>query len=739
MLPLENLSCSCKVCFVTAMATRAAGDLESFGDDFLTCSVCLNQYNEPKSLPCLHTFCQECIEKHACAEKARQKAKDITAISCPLCKVVTPWNGAESLKTNFFVQSLLDSFGVKKEVSVPCGQCDEGKIATGRCEDCDGDFLCEDCVGAHRRTKLTKEHKIVPLKSSAVPTKNSGVQSQASSKSVAASSALAEEVRTRLETSKKMLDDDSSTVSCEAPTQELCRVHKNQVISTVCMECKVLLCVMCLQDLLAKDRQRHASHQIISIAESKEEIKKQIFDINEGIKAAVEDYSEQVDEAKEYEEQIKEKSKATINTMKDYNNRVCQLVRKLGGELEKEIAKYEKDELAKINARKKHMETTVEKMKELIVQTSQPVDDSRGIAAMFEQLNMCSRLKGQADNLAVSKKGLAEKNVDIVFVPGLDLDQGKEAENARVVLPLVGRVKREERESAAQSRRNDSLSSIPEAVLAAAISAEVTVTHKIQGAMVSALTLGHNKEYVAIDSKKGDVMVFSEQFKLLTRIKCRDPLDVDILADGNVAVTEGKKGHCVSVFSLAGQLLASEIAANELNKATAIAVCNAEQSIVVSDVETAKVHIIKLVSGKTEVLLYKVGPKNQFVTPSFVACSVDGTRLAVSDIGAHCVKVFRVKNGQFLYRYGHFGRGQKQLNKPESVCFDKEGRLFICDPGNARIHVVSPDNKLIGHILPKHLKKFEPFPNLIAMHRDGQHLVLANKEGWVKVVRYTVM
>ena len=28
----------------------------------LTCNVCLDQYTNPKTLPCLHSFCLKCIE-----------------------------------------------------------------------------------------------------------------------------------------------------------------------------------------------------------------------------------------------------------------------------------------------------------------------------------------------------------------------------------------------------------------------------------------------------------------------------------------------------------------------------------------------------------------------------------------------------------------------------------------------------------------------------------------------------
>ena len=31
-------------------------------DDQLTCNVCLDQYTNPKTLPCHHSFCLECIQ-----------------------------------------------------------------------------------------------------------------------------------------------------------------------------------------------------------------------------------------------------------------------------------------------------------------------------------------------------------------------------------------------------------------------------------------------------------------------------------------------------------------------------------------------------------------------------------------------------------------------------------------------------------------------------------------------------
>ena len=35
---------------------------EDFMEEFLQCAVCLEVYNEPKLLPCQHSFCTRCLQ-----------------------------------------------------------------------------------------------------------------------------------------------------------------------------------------------------------------------------------------------------------------------------------------------------------------------------------------------------------------------------------------------------------------------------------------------------------------------------------------------------------------------------------------------------------------------------------------------------------------------------------------------------------------------------------------------------
>ena len=71
-------------------------------DDLLTCAVCLDEYKDPKTLLCLHSFCFKCLEN--CKRAYR---RDVT---CPVCKKVTPLSGfgVGGLQNDFRIQQIRD-------------------------------------------------------------------------------------------------------------------------------------------------------------------------------------------------------------------------------------------------------------------------------------------------------------------------------------------------------------------------------------------------------------------------------------------------------------------------------------------------------------------------------------------------------------------------------------------------------------------------------------------------------
>ncbi|XP_033726384.1 E3 ubiquitin-protein ligase TRIM56-like [Pecten maximus] len=124
----------------------------------LECPICLERLQKPKSLPCLHCFCQECLGTYITKELSGNMASE-TSFPCPVCRRVTPpvnpvesknkW--AEHFPTNAVIQDLIQ---LKERSSEPlyCKPCQTKGIMTNpakfRCKDMAVN-LCDDCKVQH--------------------------------------------------------------------------------------------------------------------------------------------------------------------------------------------------------------------------------------------------------------------------------------------------------------------------------------------------------------------------------------------------------------------------------------------------------------------------------------------------------------------------------------------------------------------------------------------------------------
>ena len=71
------------------------------------CSICFDQFQEPKMLPCQHTFCLKCLENVA-------KLNDHNTVDCPLCRKVykvPSRGGVGKFKSNLLMKKLLEAKG----------------------------------------------------------------------------------------------------------------------------------------------------------------------------------------------------------------------------------------------------------------------------------------------------------------------------------------------------------------------------------------------------------------------------------------------------------------------------------------------------------------------------------------------------------------------------------------------------------------------------------------------------
>ena len=127
------------------------------------CPLCLETVKDPKTLPCLHSFCLRCIDKHA--RYARRKLE--TTIKCPVCQAclqIPEGDSFGSLPIYFHLSQLVDLLALKdgNVEAQRCSNCEENNTATCYCFVCHN-FLCKDCFDAHQRLKVTRAHRNVVI------------------------------------------------------------------------------------------------------------------------------------------------------------------------------------------------------------------------------------------------------------------------------------------------------------------------------------------------------------------------------------------------------------------------------------------------------------------------------------------------------------------------------------------------------------------------------------------------
>ena len=134
--------------------------------DHVTCPVCLDIFDEPKVLKCLHTICDSCIES----------LQRFNTVTCPVCREISQIN---QVKSDFKTRALVDLYKgndngeqstmktrktVKatsntdpRQMSVQlCSLCKKHEIATYCCQ-CKV-LICGPCRESHPRIPSCKDH-----------------------------------------------------------------------------------------------------------------------------------------------------------------------------------------------------------------------------------------------------------------------------------------------------------------------------------------------------------------------------------------------------------------------------------------------------------------------------------------------------------------------------------------------------------------------------------------------------
>jgi len=178
-------------------------------DDITECTICSEQFTDPRLLPCFHSFCLTCIELFARDEQPH------SIMPCPVCRkeFTIPNGGVRELPKNFFIVRLMQIQQLSDSTSSVCNVCMPGdsigvveKKDSVYCVECREKY-CEDSARYHKMFKATSSHK-----------------------------------RLKLDACGALYHREADL--CKS-SLTLCEKHKDQALSLYCRDCKSAICVIC--------------------------------------------------------------------------------------------------------------------------------------------------------------------------------------------------------------------------------------------------------------------------------------------------------------------------------------------------------------------------------------------------------------------------------------------------------------------------------------------------------------
>jgi len=179
-------------------------------DDIMECCICTEVFTDPRVLPCIHTFCLNCLLKYG---KDKQPGD---SMACPMCRkeFTIPDDGLAGTQKNFFMKKLLQvrKLSAHQEAQhIPCDVCSSDEASAGEtvkpaakyCVQCQQNY-CEQCSLHHRKRKSTPNHTQVNIGKESVSVEQ---------------------------------------ISKISPA--MCEQHKSEETKVFCQECKVAVCMKC--------------------------------------------------------------------------------------------------------------------------------------------------------------------------------------------------------------------------------------------------------------------------------------------------------------------------------------------------------------------------------------------------------------------------------------------------------------------------------------------------------------
>ncbi|XP_029026545.1 tripartite motif-containing protein 3-like isoform X2 [Betta splendens] len=746
-----------------AMAKRETGStspvVRQIDKQFLVCSICLDHYHNPKVLPCLHTFCEKCLQNYIPPQSL--------TLSCPVCRQtsILPEKGVAALQNNFFITNLMEVLQRDPECSRPeaCNVLEsasaatacpplscpnhEGKVMEFYCESCETAMCLECTEGEHR------EHVTVPLRD-VLEQHKSALKNQLDA------------VRNRLpqltaaielvnEISKQLLERKNEAVTEIGNTFDELEKALHQRKSALITEV----------ENICSTKQKVLQAQLTTLLQGKENIQSSCNFTEQALSHG--SATEVLLVQKQMSERVSALARHNFPEHPHENGHLeCQVetdglrrsIQNLGVLIttgavgHTSVATGEGLRHALVGQHTTVTVTTKDKEGELVKSgnaalrakissadgactDAEVVDNKNGTY----EVGYVVRSEGEyAFSLLLYEQPVRGSPFRLRAVKPSDVLQSPDDVKRRVKSPSGGgghvRQKAVRRPSSMYSTTKKKENPIEDELI---YRVGTRGRDKAEFTNLQGISTSSNGRIVVADSNNQCIQVFSNdgQFKMRFGVRGRSPgqlqrpTGVTVDMNGDIIVAD-YDNRWISIFSSDGKFK-NKIGAGRLMGPKGVAV-DKNGHIITVDNKACCVFIFQS-NGK---LVTKFGARGtsdrHFAGPHFVAVN-NKNEIVVTDFHNHSVKVYNA-DGEFLFKFGSHGEGNGQFNAPTGVAVDTNGNIIVADWGNSRIQVFDSSGSFLSYINTT----ADPLygPQGLALTSDGHVVVADSGNHCFKVYRY---